>query len=406
MPSVSYCYGGFYTQPYAYVPFIYNRKPMILVLDILNVCGLIDLSEKTFASITGHEDNGKYARIVDFNLSGSKVKSRIFYGHIGNDSWRLADIEVDLSALTASRTLIAEKTSSDDADITYLVKKGQVLSQRTILVAEGDKPYIWSVDAKDLSIISKYDTGFGEYNPRLSHQIVIKPDDIYMLIGEHLDSANFYKYAVYSETLTSISGSNPQSSPNPMICNMFVSHKTRLLTGGANTIAGHNNLLCWFDDDFNLLAKTDLSSIYSTPYPEGLVIVGKKSNGNLVLVGLIANAHLIEVTANSLVYLEIDSSNYSLASYQKLQEFTDMNNAPYVLGTCLGTDSDRLGLPVIDVRSKKVYMTAWWKVGGDNRLGLVEFDLSDVDIVEWNQHAWFLNKTTIPTFLSLNVIPQ
>ena len=406
MPSVSYWCADFDTMPFVYVPFIYNKKPMIACLWIVTPIGLIDIAGKTFTQITGHEDSdGKYTRLIDFNIVGSKLKARILYGNTTNNSWRLADIEVDLSALTASKTLVAEKTPSDDADITYDIKKTQALSQRTILVAEAEKPYIWYVDAKDLSIISKYDTGFGEYNPRLSNQIVVKPDDIYMLIGRHLDSANFYKFAVYGKTLTEISNTNPNSSPNPMILNTWVTHKERILTGSGNTVYTRNNLICWFDDDFNLLGKTDLSSIYSYPYLYGSAIIGKTSTGNLIIVGLLANEHLANATKNSLIYLEIDTTDFSLASYQKLHEFTDMNNCVFYIATDFGVDADRLALPVIDTRTKKVYMPARCKVNGERRLGLVEFDLSDVDIVEWNQHAWYLNQTKIPTQLTLEVTP-
>jgi len=410
MPSVSYYYGDIGGDPFPFIPFIYNRKPKVACINIhkTGVIGLIDLVDKTFVGIDGAKEDSPiyYKQLIDFNLSGSKLKTRIFYGHNNNNSWRLADIEIDLSALTASRTLIAEKTSSDDADITYKIKKGKPLSQRTILVAESDKPYIWYVDAKDLTIVNKWDTGFSTYNPRLSNQIVVKPDDIYMLVGRHLDSANFYKFAVYGKTLTEISNSNPNTSPNPMILNMWVTHKERILTGSGNTVVTRNNLICWFDDDFNLLGKTNLSGIYSYPFFYGAAVIGKTSTGNLVIVGLLYNEYMSNATENTLIYIEIDPSDYSLANYQKLKTFTDLNNAPERLAVGLGTDTDRLALPIIDIRTKKVYIPARIKSAGTNYLGLVVFDLSDVDIVEWNQHAWYLNQTTIPTFLDLNIVPQ
>jgi len=413
MPSVSYWVADFAViSVYAYVPVIHNRRPKIVCFKPkaksgFYTIGIIDLVDKTFQGFNGIEDgsDGDYPRIVDFNLSGSKLKARILYGHVTNNSWRLADIEIDLSALTGSRTLVAEKTPSDDSDIIYSIEKSQPISQRTLLIAEANKPYIWYVDAKDLSIIDKFDTVFSTYNPRISHKIVVKPDDIYILIGRHLDSANFYKYAVYGKTVTEISNSNPGGSPNPMICNMWVTHKERLLIGSSNTVEGVANSLVWFDDDFNLLGKTTLTSIYSTPYPSGISVVGKKSNGNLVIVGEFHNAHIDESTEASLVYLEIDPSNYSVANVQKLKTFTDPNNWIFFIESGFGTTNDHLSLPIIDTRTKKVYMPTVNKSNGEYRLGLVEFDLSDVDIVEWNLHSWFLNQTRIPTQLTLGVSP-
>ena len=417
MPSVEFTPLNFNIVPdVVQIPFIHNSELKIAIFFLQNVPAtssekkripgwIWNTKQNTVDEILGFEDpNGpKYRKMVDYNIRGTKAVVRIIYGDPVNNSWVLSECEIDFSALTGSRTTLATLTTSDDPDIGYVINQSNILSSRLALMVVADKPYIWYVDPKDFSIIDKIDTGFNTYNPRVSWKYIIKPDDIYVLLGRHLSDADFYYWKVYGKSATVISGSNTGGSPMPSIGNYWVSEKEIYLLGSSRTVVGVTNSLAWFDTDFNLLGKTSLTSIYSTPYPYGLNIVGKNDIGNLILIGSIGNAHLSEVTRTSIVLLEVDPTDFSLVNFTRIHEFTDMDNAVDYLIMNTTSDACRSTLPVIDKRRKVLYTFAH---GHDNGLEsgyTVKIDFSDIEINEWNLMNRYVESLRNPTDLTLSV---
>jgi len=417
MPSVEFTPVDFViVEPTVQIPFIHNNELKIAGFILRSAsqtstdkktipAWIWNTKQETIDEITGLEDpNGSlYRKLVDYNIRGTKIIARIIYGDPTNNSWVLSECELDFSALTGNRTSLATLSTADDSDIGYIINQSNILSSRLALMVVADKPYIWYVDPKDFSIIDKIDTGFGTYNPRVSWKYVIKPDDVYVLLGQHLNSAQFYYWKVYGKTATEISGSNTGGSPMPSIGNYWISEKEIYLLGSSRTVVGVSNSLAWFDTDFNLLGKTSLTSIYSTPYPEGLNIIGKNDNGNLVLIGLVGNAHYSEASRKSIVLLEIDPTDFSLVNFNRIHEFTDMNNAFTWLIMNVASGSGKSTLPVIDKRTKILYTFAQGRDNGLNTGYTVKIDFSDIEINEWNLMNRYVGDIRKPTTLTLNV---
>jgi len=346
-----------------------------------------------------------YHKLVDFNLRGSKVVARFLGGDKYNTPYniRLLEIEVDLSALSASWSELWKIDANADADINGKCVESIALSNRFLLVTESDKPYLWFIDAKDGSVIDKFDTGFSSYNPRCSDKLVAKPDDVYMLLGRHYSGDDFRVLKVYSKSITSISNSAPDGdSPNPIVGNYFVTEKEMLFPATGMTVVDSSPPVRWFDWDFNLVGTTDLTSIYANAHVEGLCVIGKDDADNLVVLAQIADNHTSNMTKTSTRILKI-APDFTIAEDILLKEFTDLDNAiwwlPRIHGSC------RYVLPIIDKDKKKIYVHGAGKDGGLYSSYWITVDISDITIKEWNIYNYYLQAIKKPTQLTLEVIP-
>jgi len=292
--------------------------------------------------------------------------------------------------------------SASDNDISYGLLKGQVISREFALIPMPNKPYIFYLDLRD-GAFEKFDTGFGNYNPRIGHGVFVTKDDIILLLGKHYSGDNFKKFSVYSRSISDIPNSSPDGdSPNP--ANGFELHLIDkhyvCATGG--TVSGSNPPLVWFDSKLELLGKTDISTVQSNPHNYGLLAIGKDSNGYILVIAVMLNNHMSNANNMKIALLRVNPDTWEIANYDILLDTSIMVEcavgSPY---------SSRENLPIIDTRNKKVYTIARETEYSANpkRLYIVEFDMSDVDIEEWNQNAYFVGVPRIPTTLTLTITP-
>jgi len=254
------------------------------------------------------------------------------------------------------------------------------------LFVPGDGHIIHYIDVKDGSEIQSFDTGFGSYNPRISGRVIAKADDLYMLLGRHLQSDNHYIYKVYSKSLTSIPQSSVDAdSPNPTVLNPIYLHDKIIFTSTGVSVEDSSPPMIYFDTDFDILGRTDLTSIFSKAHIQGGSFIGRLSNGNYVLIACVTDNHLAKATTYTIRYIEISGTDFSIVSDTPLYTSTDPNNhISYILQGL--SYSDKFNLPLIDPISKKAYFIGYGKKDGSEKSALIEVDLSDLDIVEWNMY--------------------
>jgi len=387
------------------VPIRYSKRWWFAVLTKAGNIVLVDIANKTATKLTQTQLNRDAPRLIDYSLQGSKLKLNVFGFNASEGKVKAVEYVVDMSALTLdSATELWSKTSTDDPDIVNQTQKGTVIGKKFILYPPVNKPYVFYLDAKTGDIIAKYDTGFNGYNPRLdASKAVVRPDDIYMVMGRHLAGDNFRIFKVYAKSLTTISGSSPDGdSPHPHIGTPAMLYRKTLLTGTGTTVVSTNPPIMWFDDDLNLVGTTDLSGVsgYSYPHPYGFHVVGLDDQSRIVVVATVGDNYCAGWTKSKILVLAVSTTTYSATKLYEV-EYTDrcviMQKSWY---------SDRLHVPLVDRDRKKIYaFGSYYTTASCNSAQtgmLLEIDLSDLNIVDWNQYAFYTDGK-VPAILDLSV---
>lgn len=354
-------------------------------------CVVIDVRNKTanFIDVADTEASHPRCRLVEYTLKGSKVVFRVIYGLSGVNKIRCSEIEIDLEAMTGTRSLVWEATDPDMPSPTYM-GKAQVLSRKLILYAVDEKPYIWYIDGRTGEVEDKFDTGLGTYNPRISGKAIALGGGLKVLVGRHLAGDNHYVLDVYAKTLTAITDSAVNGdSPNPMILNPLYTRSRLLYPSTGVTVVDALANIVWFDEDFNLLGKTDMSVIYSYCKTHGGTILGLTPDGYISILAQITNNHTNYASEWTIRYLEINPADWSIVTNTVLYVSNDEANRPFYFNQQRHY-GDRLALALIDRESGKVYMTSRWKKEGATKGALVEIDISDITIDEWNMFNWLV----------------
>jgi len=386
----------------AVIPVRYSKRWWFIGFSRYGKVIVVDIANKTAQAIDTGIGQTHGNRIVDANFKGTKFYVRLFAGDPDNNAVRLLEYEIDLSALSATANELWKIDTSVDSDMAGDAVKGTVVSNRFILHATANKPYIWYIDAKDGSIIYKFDTGLSTYNPRIcASKAVVKPDDIYLLGGRHLSGDDFYAYKVYSKSYTAISNTAPGSdSPQPHIGNALVSEKLHLIPVSGCTVINTNPPIRWFDDDFNLLGSTDLSGVsgYSAPHPTGWHVIGRDSAGNIIMLISVLDNDFGNATKTKIMLLSIDPSTYEATSLYSSEYSEEL-----MIAKSWYSDPRRFAL--VDKSNKKLYTLGAKRPDTTETAFLLEVDFSDVDINEWNLQTYYTAEEKIPTVLSLSVTP-
>jgi len=414
MPSLSvHDFGVYLAERFdAIIPVWYNKKlHFVCILQnstYIRDVHIIDVENKTYQSITPSvRPNYTVFKIsvIDYNMKGTKLHVRYYGGSAGEwDGVKCVEGIIDLSGLTAEFYELWKLTEADDADLQGTwQQKHEALSNRLVLFADRDKPYIWYIDPKDGSIVHKLDTGFGTYNPRPTRKFIIKPDDIYVLLGRHLSGDPYYILKLYSKTVTVISGSNPGSDSPLRIGNDFWGEKDVLFTGSGTTVDNSQPDLCWFDWDLNLLGKTDLQTFYTYAHPYGWHIIGKDENDNILMLISICDNDDDLASVADIYLLRISRSDFSIVENILLKRWTDMEVARYMLSN--GEYAGYTNMGVIDKNKQKLYMLSWNAVTSNPTTALLELDFSDITVKEWNLMSYYSPYARIPTQLSLQITP-
>ena len=168
---------------------------------------ILDVEKKTAEKISLTDTCVKSAsRLVEGAVYGNKAYMKTFYVP-SSGTLRIREIEIDLENKTASLGDYIDVSDSDFAED----NKAQGL-RKLIIFASPNKPYIWFIDP-DTGEFDKFDTGFGEYNPRISLKGLLTKDDLKLIIGRHLAGDKWYILSVYHREVTALQSIN-SDSPN------------------------------------------------------------------------------------------------------------------------------------------------------------------------------------------------
>jgi len=396
MPSISITYLDKDIQQDVWFPVKYGGKIYYIGYQPTspvdgNSCVVIDIKDKTanFIDVADTEASGARCRLVEYTLSETRVIFRVVYGLSGTNKIRCSEIDIDLASMTGTRTTLWEYEDSDFY-VPPDLNKGQVLSRKLLLLAIQNKPYLWYIDPRDGTLVDKWDTGFGSYNPRISGKAIAYGDGLKVLCGRHLQGDPHYVLDVYAKTITAITNSDVGAdSPQPMILNPLYTRSKLLFPSTSCHVIDQLAKIVWFDEDLNLLGKTDTSVIYSSCKTYGGTILGLTSDDYIAMIVALMNNHTNYASEWSIRYLEINPADWSIVTNTVLYVSNDSNNRPFYFNQSRQY-SDRLALALVDRENRKVYMTARWKVAGDKKGALLEVDVSDISIKEWNMYNWLI----------------
>jgi len=327
---------------------------------------------------------------------GGKTYLRVLYVR----PYELLDIEWILDEENDTATAQKKRGLSDSNLVKETSWQSTVLGLGLALIMVYNAPEITLVDLKDFTKVWHIDTGFSIYNPRADAIWFPRDDDIYVLIGRHLSTANFYRLKLYAKTLEEIGGTNPGGdSPLPLMGDLIpLKDKTYIFASGG-TVNNSSPKLIWFDEDLNKVGETPLSSIYSHARLSAFATLGLDENGYLTIIGLIPNNNLGISSEASACVLKIDPDDYSLVSYNKFATWTDKK----LTGMGRGEGSKYYMLPIVDWENSKLIMLTRDQV--DDKLTVAKIDFSDIEITERNPRMYEVGVTKIPTQLTLQVVP-
>ena len=212
----------------------------------------------------------------------------------------------------------------------------------------------------------------------------------------------------YGKTVIDTGVSAGGGSPRPQIGSITLFYNDVIFPCGWGGVSGTDNDIALFDHRMNHLGTLNLSALTGwndvDPTP-GFTILAKKTDGNYY--ALLAVRHSTGSTSpeGRLYWLELQR-NGTIVSSQLLHSFAMDDGAKFSV-QIKPDSSDRTVVPAVDLRSKKIYATAWDIEGGVQKGWLVEIDISDVwdNIAEWNRALWFISPLRIPTTLSLSITP-
>jgi len=309
-----------------------------------------------------------------------------------------------------------EKTVTVEDDRTFTITlqggdwihthEGGVILPRFAVLPEANSGYVHYLDLEDGSD-DYWDSGFGTYNPRTSYKVVVKKDDIYMLCGRHLAGSNQYMLKVYAKSFTDLGLSFGGASPHPYVGGEYLAGKKHFIMTSHCQVVGEDNDIGILDEDFSQIGRVDTSAVTgwsSNDTQPGFVILGQLSNGNYASLLAVQNSREHDATAWRLYYVELapeDATNpFSIVSSSLLLELTDttenneIGEALRLRRACMFPSlSCQYVRPIVDVYNKIVY-TMFGGKGNSTGKGwgfLVYIDISDLDIVEWNQFLWLIN---------------
>jgi hypothetical protein len=237
------------------------------------------------------------------------------------------------------------------------------------------------------------------YYTRCDKVFVVRGDDIYILLGVHYAGDPFRKLKAYAGTYTDItSGTVGGDSPNTQATSIIMFKDKTLFTATGSSVLNSQPPILWLNENLDVVGSTSLTSIYTYAREYGFWVIGRTDTYYVALAVLWNNVWNYE-TARAAYILYINPSNFSLASYTKLTDFTDKRT--FVAGS---QSSKWQHMPIVDRKAKKVYIegiAAW--AGDANYMYVV--DLSDIPIVEWNESQYFVGEARKPTMLQLTITP-
>jgi len=341
---------------------------------------------------------GGISRLVNYSIKGSKVYMRTL--HIRSGTLVVSDIDVDLSALSASRSEALTHSISWIDSWTEIC--GGVLPPYLFVTADADTEYIYCIDIDDGST-RQIATGFGQYTPGPSYKVIHYKDDVYMLLGRHYSGDTFKLLKLYSGSVTDLGFSTGGGSPRALIGGMGVFRDELLIPATSSGVVNQDNDIAILDHRFNRKVTLDVGSVTGWTTNDlipGFFIVGKGTDRYYALLPVDRQPNGYNDTFR-VYWIEFDLVNGILSS-QLLYEVAvpDEVRALLFCEYC-----DAFGAPVIDPITKKLYFH--YSVSTTTRMGICEVDLSDVwnNIIELNKHAWIIGQARIPTQLTLEVTP-
>ena len=328
---------------------------------------------------------------------GGKTYLRVLYVNLDSE---LVDIEWIFDEENDTVTAQLRRSLYDANFSTETSWQSTVLGLGEALIMNYQSPYITLVDLKDFTKVWQISSGFGSNNPRADAIWFVRDNDVYVLVGRHLSTANFYRLKLYAKTLEEIGGTNPGGdSPLPLMGDLIpLKDKTYIFASGG-TVNNSSPKLIWFNEDLNKVGETPLSSIYSHARLTAFATLGLDENGYLTIIGLIPNNNLGASTEASARVLKINPDDYSLVSYSKFATWTDKKLA----GIGKGQAGKYYMLPIVDWENSKLIIVA--RDQNDDKLTICEVDFSDIEITERNPRVYEVGVTKIPTQLTLQVVP-
>jgi len=299
--------------------------------------------------------------------------------------------DFDNSAKSVSSELIWRITSPNVAN--QWTFESTIIYPKLWILMPYDYATVSYIDLDNGNIVTSFDSGLGSYGPRVDKVVVVKADDIYVLAGRHYSGDPFRYLKVYSKTFTTIPNSTVGGdSPHASTSTIVDLRKRLLFIASGSSVLNSQPPLLWFDRDLNVIGSTPLTSIYQYARHYGLIFLGVNSAGNYVLLANIWNNTWNYETDNGVYAIEVNPSNYSIVSSTKFSTFKWWWDA--------GSQSGKYyTMPIFDKNKKKVYTTA--KDRYSTSLALVEIDVSDINIAEWNNWAHEVGVFKTPVNLSL-----
>jgi len=385
---------------------VYNGK--IYDIEVLAFAvRVINCTDKTAQQLsTGlSSDISPFVRIIDIKYkTNSTVVVRALY--IKSGYVVIVRYEIDLSAMTVT---VTEETSYN---LTWISAPEEITHSAVI------PPYLWIAPNQEDSKVHivnlddgndvVFDTFGDSYFVRPSTKYVALNDDIYMMLGRHLGGTGVYLLKLYSHNVIDKNIPVGGADARPQIGSITLFHNDVIFPCGGGGVAGSDNDVVLCDHRCNHLGTLDLSALTGwndVDTMPGFTILAKKTDGNYYALLAVRHSTGSASPEGRLYWLEIKRDG-TIVSSSLLHTFA-MDDGDKFAVQIKGDYSDRTCVPCIDLRSKKVYATAWDIEGGTSKGWLVEIDISDVwgNIAEWNRALWFISPLRIPTTLTLSVTP-
>ena len=330
---------------------------------------------------------------------GGKTYLRVLYVNVNN---KLVDIEWIFNEVNDTVSAQLKRSLYDANFSTETSWQSTVLGLGLALIMNYNSPYITLVDLKDFTKVWQIDSGFDIYNPRADAIWFPRDNDIYVLVGRHLNTANFYRLKLYAKTLEEITNTNPGGdSPLPLMGDLIpLKDKTYIFASGG-TVNNSSPKLIWFDEDLNKVGETPLNSIYDHARLSGHATLGLDENGYLTIAAIVPDNNVGIMSEEAACIIKIDPSDYSLVSYNKFATWTSTDRKLEGIG--IGTGGKYYNLPIVDWENSEVIIVT--RNHNNNNITLCKIDFSDIEITERNPRMYEVGVTKIPTQLTLQVIP-
>ena len=315
-------------------------------------------------------------------------------------TYEIHDIEIDLESKEATDTLI------DSLSASWINGWGHLHRAVTIgnlLIVTDDNGYAHYINLDDLTT-DDWDTGSGNYSYRPGFTYVFRKDDIYMLAGRHLSGDPAYLWKIYGKNISSLAVTDGDGSPAPNSVPALFYNDILFMFNWADVIDADNDIAL-FDIAFNELGKIDLGNLtgWSSNYASANMIIAKTIDGKYYsIVGVGENK---SSGNNYRIYFVEHDRNGTIIDSTLLHEILNSSwqDGGYI--SCSPAYARAYSLPLVDLRTKKVYMLGSVSPDGISTGYFIEIDLSDIwdNIAEWNKNLWFINPLRLPTVLTLNV---